>query len=80
MSFDNYQAFGGGPRMNGPFPTGQQETFIGVPGSQQHGHVVWHNGSNGPVYDHVRDAQGNVYVDHPSAQYRFLGDIAINGR
>jgi hypothetical protein len=66
--------------MNGPFPTGQQETFIGVPGAPQHGHVVWHEGLGGPVYDFVRDAQGNVYANTPSGLFRFLGDIAINGR
>lgn len=75
MSFDNYQAFGGGDR-----PFGQHETYIGIPGAPVHGHVVWHDGPNGPVYDYVRDAQGNIYANVPSELYRLLGDIAINGR
>lgn len=76
MSFDNYQAFGSSYRPD----SRQHQAFIGVPGAPQHGHVVWHDGPSGPVYDHVHDAQGNLYADRPSIQYRFLGDIAINGR
>lgn len=72
-------AFGSGYR-----PDNQQYyTFFNQSGSfnDPHGHAVWHYGQNGQViYDHMRDVQGNVYTNRDSGMYRFLGDIALNGR
>lgn len=79
MSFDEYQAFGSRDVMRGPFSTGRHETFIGVPGAYEHGHVVWHDGVYGPVYDFVRDAQGNFYANGPTSQTQFIEFLGRTG-
>lgn len=49
-------------------PDGKTDIFFNGPGDgANHGHVVQHQGPDGQtVYDHVRDVEGNVYINRPN--------------
>jgi hypothetical protein len=63
MPTNNASAFKDQPRNDG---SGKSDILFNGPGDgSQHGHVVQHNGADGnPVYDYVRDVEGNVYTDN----------------
>jgi hypothetical protein len=63
MPTTDASAFKDQPRNDG---SGKTDILFNGPGDgSQHGHVVQHLDPQGnPVYDFVRDVEGNVYIDN----------------